>query len=281
MAAAPATAGSSKPASVPLQPLPRPATLVADGTRLDGRGLEEFRTVFLDTRVISRAAGSAYAEFNSTKVMAAVYGPRQGERRFGFSDTGRLNVEACFTSFARREGGRQAQRAAEKELASCLAAALEPSVDLGKLPKSVLDVYVMVLEAGGSEAAVAATAASLALADAGVELFDLVAACSVSDVSGQLLLDPSAAEAAQQRGGLLLAAMPSLGEVTQLQMSGDWAPGAARDALELALGGCAQLRAGMRDTLLAAEAARQQQRRRDGGDGGGGGGGGGAAAMQE
>jgi hypothetical protein len=42
-------------------------------------------------------------------------------------------------------------------------------------------------------------------------------------------------------------------------MSGGWAPGAARDALELALGGCAQLRAGMRDTLIAAAAARQQQ----------------------
>jgi hypothetical protein len=126
MAAAPATAGSSKPASVPLKPLPRPQTLVADGARLDGRGLEEFRALcerrrrrraarrrdaayprpatratartqarrrrtsphplsqpsfpaaqikpsaVLDTRVISRAAGSAYAEFSSTKVMAAV-----------------------------------------------------------------------------------------------------------------------------------------------------------------------------------------------------------------
>lgn len=36
-----------------------------------------------------------------------------------------------------------------------------------------------VLEAGGSELAVAITAAALALADAGIELFDLVSACSV------------------------------------------------------------------------------------------------------
>lgn len=39
--------------------------------------------------------------------------------------------------------------------------------------------YVLVLEAGGGELAVAATAAALALADAGVEMFDLVTACSV------------------------------------------------------------------------------------------------------
>jgi hypothetical protein len=64
-------------------------------------------------------------------------------------------------------------------MASCLAAALEPAVDLSKLPKSVVDVYILILEAGGAEAAVAATAASLALADAGIEMLDLVAACSV------------------------------------------------------------------------------------------------------
>jgi hypothetical protein len=43
-------------------------------------------------------------------------------------------------------------------------------------------VYVLVLEAGGGELGVAATAAALALADAGIELFDIVVACSV--VSG-------------------------------------------------------------------------------------------------
>ncbi|KAI8470526.1 MAG: putative exosome complex exonuclease RRP41 [Monoraphidium minutum] len=174
-----AAAAGGKPASVPLQPLPRPETLVSDGTRLDGRGLEEFRSVFLNTKVISRAAGSAYAEFSNTKVMVAIYGPRQGERKHGFTDMGRLNVEVSFTSFSRPERGRQQQRAVEKELASCLSAALEPAVDLSKLPKSVLDVYVLILEAGGAEAAVAAAAASLALSDAGVAMFDLVAACSV------------------------------------------------------------------------------------------------------
>lgn len=103
---------------MPLQPLPRPQTLVSDGTRLDGRGMEEFRPVcewlptpsfkglaaaravefglpviacalrpwvrcaptrppagppaVLETKVVSRAAGSAYAEFGSTKVMVAM-----------------------------------------------------------------------------------------------------------------------------------------------------------------------------------------------------------------
>lgn len=161
-----APSGARPPASVPLQPVPLPATLVADGVRLDSRSLEEFRPVcecvhdideccaswasgvpaaaavaaasrspyfaaplrctradccpctttsspptppVLDTGVVSRAAGSAYAEFGATRVVAAVYGPRPAERRLGFTDSGRLRVEAAFASFARRERERQAQ----------------------------------------------------------------------------------------------------------------------------------------------------------------------------
>ena len=41
-----------------------------------------------------------------------------------------------------------------------------------------------VLESGGSDLAVAITAASVALADAGVELYDLVSACQVVSEGG-------------------------------------------------------------------------------------------------
>ena len=50
---------------------------------------------------------------------------------------------------------------------------------LDAFPKATLDVWALVLQAGGSELAVAVTAAAAALADAGVEMRDLVAACSV------------------------------------------------------------------------------------------------------
>ena len=50
---------------------------------------------------------------------------------------------------------------------------------LEKFPKAVVDVHALVLESGGSDLAVAACAASLALADAGIEMLDLVSACSV------------------------------------------------------------------------------------------------------
>lgn len=48
-----------------------------------------------------------------------------------------------------------------------------------RLTKSVVDIHVMVLQADGGELAVATTCASMALADAGIELYDLVTSCSV------------------------------------------------------------------------------------------------------
>ena len=42
-----------------------------------------------------------------------------------------------------------------------------------------MDVYVLVLESGGADLAVAACAASVALADAGIQMADLVSACAV------------------------------------------------------------------------------------------------------
>lgn len=48
-----------------------------------------------------------------------------------------------------------------------------------RVRQATADIWVLVLEAGGGELAVAATAAALALADAGIEMFDLVTACSV------------------------------------------------------------------------------------------------------
>ena len=53
------------------RPLDLPATA---GARADGRGPEEFRSsITLTTGAVPGAAGSAYAEFGTTKVILAVY----------------------------------------------------------------------------------------------------------------------------------------------------------------------------------------------------------------
>lgn len=51
-------------------------------------------------------------------------------------------------------------------------------MQLDAFPKAAVDVYVCILEADGGELAAAITAGAAALADAGIPMRDLVAACS-------------------------------------------------------------------------------------------------------
>eukprot|EP00878_Enallax_costatus_P006349 GHUV01006657.1.p1 GENE.GHUV01006657.1~~GHUV01006657.1.p1 ORF type:complete len:259 (+),score=72.04 GHUV01006657.1:372-1148(+) len=241
---------ANQPASVPLEPLGLPKQILANGVRLDGRGFEEFRSVFVDTKVISRAAGSAYVEIGDTKVMAAVYGPRQSERKFGFSDRGRINCEINVTSMAQKVRGKQAQRINRKELSSSLSCALEGIVDVNKFPKAVVDVYVMVLQADGGELSAAITAAGTALADAGIELLDILPACTVALIDGQLMLDPVPHESAQEQGELMVAYSSMLNQVMQMHLTGSWSASQVKEGLELAMGGCQQLRGLVRQTLI-------------------------------
>lgn len=206
----------------------------------------------MQTKLVSQASGSAYVELNNTKVMAAVYGPRQTERKFGFNDQGILQCEVRMTTCAagqRNRGGGMVS-VHERDMSAVLQKALEASIQLHKIPRSTVDVFCMVLEADGAEAAAAITAASLALADAGIELYDLVPAVSVALVGSRLLMDPSKNEALCSNGSLLLAHLPARNEVTQLVMKGPWQHGEITTATDLALAGCVQLRAAMRAALL-------------------------------
>ncbi len=58
----------------------------------------------------------------------------------------------------------------------------------------------------------------------------------------------------------LLTCPAALDQITQMQLTGSWSNSQLRDAVELAMGGCMQLKAMMRQVLLdAATASRQDQ----------------------
>ncbi|MEW5300326.1 MAG: hypothetical protein WDW36_003263 [Sanguina aurantia] len=247
---------------------PSDEPMSAESGRSDGRGAEEFRNVFIKTKVLSQAKGSAYVEFNNTKVMVGVFGPRQSERKHGFRSTGMLECQLRLSSFAAKQlaptAQQQQQVSLEKELAASILQALTASVQLEKFPKAVFDVSVMVLEAGGADLAVAITAASVALADAGLELFDLAPACQVVRMPGSqngcagsssepyLLLDPTIQESRRAEASCMLSMMVGLNQVTHTDTSGVWSRAGLQEALELGMGGCGMLKVEMREALLEA-----------------------------
>jgi len=67
--------------------------------------------------------------------------------------------------------------------------------------------------------------ASLALADAGIMMYDLVTSVSVSCFGKNIVIDPTSDEEAWQDGSLMVAFMLARKEITQLTLTGEWSDG--------------------------------------------------------
>ncbi|KAF9358714.1 hypothetical protein BGX34_008807 [Mortierella sp. NVP85] len=233
---------------------------------------EDLRPIYLKTGLINQANGSAYIELEKTKLACGVYGPRPAKRVGGIlSSKGTLNCEIKFASFscAKRRGSIRDPQ--EKELSQVLSQALTPAVRLDLLPKSTIDIYITVLESDGFGSCIAAaiTAASVALAHAGIEMLDLVAGCSASYIQtgssstsissgagttsesiAQIFMDADLEEEKYEQGAIVLAYMPSLNEVTHVLQSGKADGSIISKSVEHCVEACNKIYAVMHHALL-------------------------------
>ncbi|XP_074068306.1 exosome complex component MTR3 [Macrotis lagotis] len=257
---------SQPPSLYALKQGPDDAAAEEDGEAGAGpRDPARLRPVYARAAVLSQAKGSAYLEAGATKVLVAVYGPRpaEGERAAAAAAGGAGGRLLCDFRRAPFSGPRRRRPAGEeRELALALQEALEPAVRLGRYPRAQLEVSALLLEDGGAALAAAITAASLALADAGVEMFDLVVGCALSrgpGPDGAWLLDPTRREEERAAAGLTVGLMPVLHQVAGLLGSGEAAaPESWAQALRLGLEGCQRLYPVLHQCLL--RAARQRGR---------------------
>lgn len=104
------------------------------------------------------------------------YGPRHNPKN-EFSEKGRVECSFKWAPFACPQRKKPQPDEEEEDLSLQLTRALSMCVRLEKYPKSTVDVYCLVLQDDGGAFAAAICAGSLALADAGIECFDLVASC--------------------------------------------------------------------------------------------------------
>ncbi|PKA54887.1 Exosome complex exonuclease RRP46 like [Apostasia shenzhenica] len=217
-----------------------------DWVRSDGRNFHQCRPAFLRTGATNAASGSAYAEFGSTKVIVSVFGPRESKKAMMYSDTGRLNCHVSYTTFSAPIRG---QGTDNKEYSSMLHKALESAIILETFPKTTVDIFALVLESGGGDLPVIISCASLALADAGIMMYDLVSAVSLSCFGTNLVIDPTTEEEACRDGSFMISYMPSRNEITQFTLTGEWSTAKINEALELCLDACSKLAEIMRSCL--------------------------------
>jgi exosome complex component MTR3 len=221
-------------------------------SRLDGRQMHQHRPLFLKRGLVHQANGSAYIESGSIKIACAVYGPRP-DKKVGYSELGHVNCEFKLSTFSSKQRRGHIKDAQERDYGQIVASALTPCVRLDKYPKSAVDVFVTVLQADGDAAVLAAsiTVASMALVDAGIELYDVAVATSMGYVDTCLYADCTESETVVVDGELVVARMPTLGEVCHVHHSGAVDMDLAIKAIEQATEACSKIHSVMVNGLLA------------------------------
>lgn len=221
-----------------------------DETRIDGRKLNELRPVKIEVGVLGNADGSAYIEQGKNKILAAVYGPKEVHpRHLALPDRAVLRCRYHMAPFSVDERKSPAPSRREVELSKVIREALEPSIFVEYYPRTSIDIFIEILQADGGTRCAGITAASLALADAGIPMRDLVAACAAGKADGHLVLDLMDVEDKAGEADVPLALMPNLNAVTLLQMDGSLTIEEFEKAINLALDGCKQLYALQKEAL--------------------------------
>jgi len=213
-----------------------------DGVRIDGRKFNELRPTMIQVGILGNADGSAYIEQGKNKILAAVYGPHEVHpKHLALPDRSRLRCRYHMAPFSVDERKSPAPSRREVELSKVIREALEPSIFLEYYPRTSIDLFIEVLQANGGTRCAGITAASLALADAGVPMRDLTAACAAGKLEGQLVLDLNDSEDKEGEADVPLAYMPNLNAITLLQMDGQLTLEEFEKAIKLSLEGCTQL----------------------------------------
>lgn len=229
----------------------RPALMDSTGKRADGREPGDLRKIRIDAGVLNRAEGSAYIEWGNNKVMVAVYGPRDaGSDTDQDPDRAVINCRYNMAPFSVSDRKRPGQDRRSREIGKILSEALSSVVMLEKYPKTRIDVYTEILEADGGTRCAALTAASVAMADAGIPMKDLIPACAVGVVGGEVIVDLDKDEDSFGEADLPMAVIPHKGEIVLLQMEGTMTQDQFGEALKLGMEACRAVHAVQREALI-------------------------------
>jgi exosome complex component RRP41 len=210
--------------------------------RIDGRRPDELRPIRMEVGLLANADGSAYIEQGKSKIIVAVYGPREVHpKHLGLSDRAIIRCRYHMAPFSTPERKSPAPSRREIELSKIIREAFEPVIFSEFYPRSMIDIFIEVLQSDGGTRCAGITAASLALADAGIPLRDLVAACAVGKVEGRLIVDLNDEEDKEGEADMPIAYIPALNMISLLQMDGQLTEEEFIEALGMAKDACMKI----------------------------------------
>lgn len=208
-----------------------------DGKRLDGRKLDELRPIKIEVGVVPKADGSAYLEWGQNKVIASVFGPREVLPKHlasPYKAIVRYYYRMATFSVSDRKSPKPGRR--DIEISKVSGEALERAIFLERFPNTEIDVHVEVFDSNAGTRIAALVAASVALADAGIPMRDMVSGASVGRVAGNIVVDLNKNEEdAPDAVDMPVAVLPNSSEIVLLQMDGLLKKEELDEALAMAL----------------------------------------------
>jgi len=191
------------------------------GRRTDGRGPDDLRPIKITLGYLAHANGSVLYEQGKNKILAAVFGPSEVHpRHIELPDRAILRVRYHMAPFSTEERKSPAPTRREIELSMVIRNALESVVLTELFPRTVIDIFIEVLQADAGTRVAGVTAASLALADAGIPMKGLIAGCAVGKVDGKIVCDLNDIEDKEGEADMPVTYIPTLNKISLLQMDG-------------------------------------------------------------
>jgi len=226
------------------------------GIRLDGRKAGELRNIKIEAGILKNADGSAYVEMGKNKVRAAVYGPRECHPRH-LQDPMKAIIQCKYNmmAFSVSDRKRPGPDRRSVEISKITAEALESVVLTELFPRASIDVYIEILQANAGTRCAGLTAASVALADAGIPMRDIIPAVAVGKADGKVLLDLNKEEDNFGQADVPMALIPKTNEIVLLQMDGNMTRKEFDTAIEMGVAACHEIYALQKDALRRRYAA--------------------------
>jgi archaeal exosome-like complex exonuclease 1 len=221
-----------------------------DGIRLDGRTAGELRPIKIEAGVVKNADGSAYVEIGKNKVRAAVYGPRECHpRHLQNPQKAIIQCKYNMMAFSVSDRKRPGPDRRSVEISKIIAEALESVVLTELYPRASIDVYIEILQANAGTRCAGLTAASVALADAGIPMRDIVPAVAVGKADGHVLLDLNKEEDNYGQADVPLAIIPKTNEIVLMQMDGNMTREEFDKAMKMGVEACHEVYRLQKDAL--------------------------------
>ena len=214
--------------------------------RPDGRKLDEMRPITAKVGIIPNADGSAMFTFGKTVAIAAVYGPRMLHPQHMQDPKGAvLRVNYDLLSFSVSDRKKPGPSRRSQEISKVTEWSLSPALDLKDFPNTVVDVQIYILQADASTRVAGINAASMALAQAGIPMKNLICSVSIGKMDKELVVDVDKDEEDFEDGegatDIPMAKLAGTDEYTLLQLDGKIQPALVPQALALADKACAKI----------------------------------------